>query len=1630
MLAIVNALRASKRQTSTTDSPEANAATGILGGLYGDLELSSSIGHSQTCRPCFLEPTVLAYVSGSVVNSIDIATGRTNKPIVGKSVITAIASSPRDGVVAFAERGKLSIRVLKWPGATSTGVSVQVPHGDLSIKSMAFSPNGRYLATLGDIPSFQVCLFDWRTGTLLASTLNDGPASLLSFDPQDPSVMVTSGDRIGARFFKIEGTHKKCNLRSIKTKDVNDDPLLSLDVEFSSTKTLVSHAWTPDNNLLVPSHDGDSILLYNSRTGEQQEFVHSQGSETDTIPNQIRVVAVCVEGAVIGCEDGRIHWLGVSNSNKISKSLQVDKSPITSLVHSPDYRYMAISCGNGKIFKYDVHPEDETENLSLAVDICGSQVSQFALLAANNTILLGRDDGKLIFYEGEISTRLQDTDMDIGSCVIATAPYSPLVATASKTGVLRIFNADGVTENAKPRLLSRTRLHSGRVLTLSFDPIGRYLASMGEDGRIFLCDVFSKFEPIGYLHVSGRPVKLTWSVDEGADSDEMSLYLYVLTTDNNTKSSVVHRFQLPVDDHPLEVGGEDKMTLVKVPLDPVLYQADDEWRDFAVSWGQLTGYREVFYAMSTDRCLKVYNGRSRNNGPALDEAMQNGTPLVLLGNALAQFSNHEKTDCRLTLSPTLSWILTWSADGHVTVRSVLDLDQAIVVPVHDPSLGGVVTAQFSRDQRILYTVGRDGLIRLWEWKYTTAGRRAATETESEIEQFEEMQVEYVATVMDTLVHAPAIDDVVDSDSERAIWAGQATTDNKQSNMEAEIEEYKNSLRARATLIRERITDTIRLNETVPSNESLDKGELVIDLSRRDRLSTQTEERVSRVRAEAEEQNLKMRVIRNRLKREVWDSMEVPGESIKSFNPSKLTNNRFEVQNFAIRRRSSEELAKITRVKLMRRVQMVVNSAILKPSNRDDEDEIPKLASLDSLRADVIPEVNKYTNKELLYDPTELTTVEKRVQQIVLLSEVAMDVKTEFNGRFREFSKSKRDEITKIEEKNDRIAEIMADLQLNEAIPHPTLDDYEVPERVIEVRPDEIRAPKFITPEERRKLEEKRRQDEERLRAQQEDDSKSRALQVMMGGKLEDRAEEEDEEELVAPAWMTTKVESDMSEDERKQVKEFERQIATRREEQEKFRKALEAELRKLQATAKDMSIAFDDKLEEFGEERNKAESKVLKYELGAIKLAQICAYADGGEIRAATILRKLDDLRVEKATVSSEIPEIKRDLERCREDLESALRRDKDIERQFKREFAEFADHMETLLKLFKNRDVVQNDIANAAANSWSPYATLETDAPTDSADSELAPLSVAGLQVQLDQTVLDYIADLRERKYVTECEVKAAQRRFHDASVIVQSILDASDRLRTDVENAEKALTMIAEEAFLAKYDLVHLIELKQGQVEVPSSAVVTDYSDAVLIPRAVIEKHNEAILQVGKTKVDALKEMKDYRKGILMLEWQNSVLDFQAEDLTNRIRDVQLLRVTKQMQEYLRSGDEHKQASEVASIERRAEYSIQNHGHKLSEHRKSMARLQRRIHEKSIENSELDSELERLRERMEETRRIYDAQSDKMAVKADPLKEIYSRRRLVDYARSQAADISILREEVERLRLKTYPSFPAKRP
>lgn len=65
-------------------------------------------------------------------------------------------------------------------------------------------------------------------------------------------------------------------------------------------------------------------------------------------------------------------------------------------------------------------------------------------------------------------------------------------------------------------------------------------------------------------------------------------------------------------------------------------------------------------------------------------------------------------------------------------------------------------------------------------------------------------------------------------------------------------------------------------------------------------------------------------------------------------------------------------------------------------------------------------------------------------------------------------------------------------------------------------------------------------------------------------------------------------------------------------------------------------------------------------------------------------------------------------------------------------------------------------------------------------------------------------------------------------------------------------------------KYNFELIVYLKQGQVEVPQLPVATDYKDAILIKRDVIEEENKDIKKRGGSKVELMNSISDFKTGL----------------------------------------------------------------------------------------------------------------------------------------------------------------------
>jgi chromosome segregation ATPase len=177
----------------------------------------------------------------------------------------------------------------------------------------------------------------------------------------------------------------------------------------------------------------------------------------------------------------------------------------------------------------------------------------------------------------------------------------------------------------------------------------------------------------------------------------------------------------------------------------------------------------------------------------------------------------------------------------------------------------------------------------------------------------------------------------------------------------------------------------------------------------------------------------------------------------------------------------------------------------------------------------------------------------------------------------------------------------------------------------------------------------------------------------------------------------------------------------------------------------------------------------------------------------------------------------------------------------------------------------------------------------------------------QVDPYICDKLSELRARKIGSENGLKVAGEKLRKMQLQLEALEEAlqqSDAQIASLLRTEEALKLRERE-----YDekLEVLVAVKQGQNEVVSApdAMSGDYSDSMICDRNVVEWTNAGITKLGREKVSILQRIKNFRKSINYMHWEHTFLESESGNLSEHYTDLQLLRVTKHLQSFIKGGD-----------------------------------------------------------------------------------------------------------------------------
>lgn len=562
-----------------------------------------------------------------------------------------------------------------------------------------------------------------------------------------------------------------------------------------------------------------------------------------------------------------------------------------------------------------------------------------------------------------------------------------------------------------------------------------------------------------------------------------------------------------------------------------------------------------------------------------------------------------------------------------------------------------------------------------------------------------------------------------------------------------FDRLKDQTRAQLNDLELKLKVLLAENDKLPENERLARDDFVVNVDWRDALLARNRERADRVRESIVRDIAKMRIVRERMKREFWDAATVQGVRLRALSPPPATSNASQsnaslfVYNFPMRRQSKQELRTAKQVELMRVIEFAhmqheTAEMLATPAAARSETALtrfhdvlaPSSSSLQWLIDAGVhhPALSKWlVDKtpagtpgvggsdrsysdlrpyELVYHPAAIRTRKQQRVQIQLLKAFVRALVVEFNAEFDALVRLKQTKIDEIEAKNARILEIGAELGLAaSAMAHelyrPQLAPDERAASILDVTPDEMTQTMYETEEMRRKREREAQEKLELERQRQKDDVAGRALTDMMDGTLEVKKESLATQTLVKEPWMLETPLDEMTAEQRKLLAQFEAAQQKLVEETEKYKKSLDLELKKTRSEISEICKAFDEKLRALHESYLLMRRSVLVQQLYELRLAEDLMDHEQLLLARDRIAATMQTLRSEIHVSESENERFAVQLESAKDEWHRAVDDDKSCEKNFVRELEELAgsnaasgaaplehDLVKHLIELYKKR--------------------------------------------------------------------------------------------------------------------------------------------------------------------------------------------------------------------------------------------------------------------------------------------------------------------------------------------------------
>nr|XP_054378789.1 cilia- and flagella-associated protein 43 isoform X3 [Pongo abelii] len=1599
----------------------------------------------------FVNDNTICYPCGNYVIFINIETKEKTVLQCSNGIVGVVATNIPCEVVAFSDRKlKPLIYIYSFPGLTRrTKLKGNIL---LDYTLLSFSYCGTYLASYSSLPEFELALWNWESSIILCKKSQPGmDVNQMSFNPMNwRQLCLSSPSTVSVWTIERSNQEHYFRARSVKLpledgsffnetdvvfpqslpKDLIYGPVLPLSAiaglvgeeaeTFRPKDDLypllhpTMHCWTPTSDLYIGCEEGHLLMVNGDTLKVTVLNKIEEESPLEDRRNFISPVTLVYqkEGVLASGIDGFVYSFIIKDrSYMIEDFLEIER-PVEHMTFSPNYTMLLIQTDKGSVYIYTFGKEP---TLNKVLDACDGkfQAIDFITPGTQHFMTLTHS-GEICVWWLEDCACVSKIYLNTPATVLACCPSSLSAAVGTEGGSVYFIS---VYDKESPQVMHKAFLSESSVQHVVYDQQGIFLLVGTSEGKVFIINAnsSSSFQIIGFTEVAKDILQI--STVSLLETDIVEVM--VLSSLPEAGRSRLEMFTLPALLPQVSTTFADERGRLKDEIiHKYLYELEHTLSSAILGFqsNQIYGFcSQVPYICSyllpkeehtNIYILKPYKKvQSRQYGPGM-----------------------------LYLSSHGLWLITIAKCGILCIRDIYTLETFARCRSHSHQGHGIQSMRISMDGQNILVNGRDdGTLVYLKWK------RFGGHLASEILDYYQKLLISLSSTMDKENHylstTPKVSVDLGSDSEHTAIKKEVNLFSKKR------KEIKQGIKS----LSKTILNMMEENDKLENIAKLDQQEFGLDLEELERLHDESQEEVAKMINDVEMHNLAKSYLAELIKEECWNSMAVKGRALKCFHIPCV------VENFPMKARTVEELKELERVLQQKKIEaeclklrkeiVEAQSGVMLVKQRheedDEEEEEDKTVKYSNLPNYLLGSLSTDfgVDTSLLSSQLELHSREEKINQIILLKDIIYKVKTAFNNEFDAAYKQKEFEIARVKERNVRIREIILDLELEEAVWQPEFEDCETPERTLVVQDEEITAHKHIKPWHKAKEELIMNHEAEHWLLIQGASTRLRALMDMMGGVLEVKKEDILRMVIPQPAFMA-KPDAVWTEEERKQFKDYEKKVKELNEERDKYRKSLEAELKKLQNSIQESTQAFDEHLKRLFERRVKAEMVTNQEELKISNLAFSLLLDEELSSREKFLNNYLIRKQHEKSQTSEAVRKSREDLDVYKEHYDNLLAEDKVMDRSFKKEFSEIPGHqVDILYKLFKRRPRISKQKTHSETTSVVPFGELPgSDKLNKDAFAQLMKAmdeldNISNMPEGLDPLVWNHFCMTRRAKVENEQKVKQKAADLLEMATFLRKRVEEEEKVQQEIERVFHELILLQEEKVRFQLNLTIQILLKQGQVELENFQLVLEYSDAILINKSIIEDLNSVIRTQGQKKVASMMESKDVHKRILQIEWEHKKMEMEREDLNQKAWDIQMLFFSRDRQKYLNEPNYEALISiQIGIMEQTIAVLDKTHKKNVENCKKLLKKLGKFSNQKDIANYTLSCNLREELVAVSERKDICNAMGSKLTcekIVKERYENMMQQQKLTNISKQQAEQISVLQTEVERLRMKTFPAL-----